>query len=160
MFNSTFDTKWGVQANLHLSISSNRSNFCNQFFNFAMHIDVHQPITKSWKDFQLFINDLIFLPINILNLKISQKCSWSIRNLWFHITGNYLSGKTNHNNRIDFPKYLNKNKALFKHKNHMMVELYLLYCILGIQATWRNWNQIPQTSLDTQKLLLSLQLHI
>ena len=42
----------------------------------------------------------------------------------------------------------------------MTAELYLLYGILGIQATWGNWTHIPQTSCDTQKILLSLQVHI
>ena len=42
----------------------------------------------------------------------------------------------------------------------MTAELYLVYYILGIQTTWENWTQIPKTSWDTQKVLLSLQLHI
>ena len=42
----------------------------------------------------------------------------------------------------------------------MTAELYMLYDILGIQATWENWTQIPQTRWDTQKILQSLQLHI
>ena len=41
----------------------------------------------------------------------------------------------------------------------MTAELYLVY-ILGIQANWENWKKIPQTTKDTQKIFLSLQLHI
>ena len=41
----------------------------------------------------------------------------------------------------------------------MTAELYLIY-ILGIQANWENWKKIPQTTWDTQKIFLSLQLHI
>ena len=86
-------------------------------------------------------------------------CFWSIINMWFHIIGSYTSEKINHSNRIDCPKYLNKNQALFRHKSHMTAELYLIY-ILGIQANWENWKKIPQTIWDTQKIFLNLQLHI
>ena len=57
------------------------------------------------------------------------------------------------------PEYLNKNQALFRHKSDMTAELYLVY-ILGIQANWENWEKKTQTTWDTQKIFLSLQLHI
>ena len=45
VFNSTFDTKWRRQANFHSSISGDRFNFCNQFFNLGMRI--YEKIEKS-----------------------------------------------------------------------------------------------------------------
>ena len=57
--------------------------------------------------------------------------------------GSYTSEKNNHSDRIDCPKYLNKNQALFRHKSHMTAELYLVY-ILGIQANWKNWKKHPK----------------
>ena len=41
----------------------------------------------------------------------------------------------------------------------MTAELYLVY-ILAIQANWENWEKIPQTTWDTQRIFRSLQLHI
>ena len=113
-------------------------------------------VEKTFKILTCFL----FFSINFLNLKTNHFfCFWSIINMWFHIIGSYTSEKINHSNRIDCPKYLNKNQALFRHKSHMTAELYLVY-ILGIQANWENWKKIPQTTWDTQKIFLSLQLHI
>ena len=120
-------------------------------------------IKKSYKDFQIFDQwpVLLFFPINFLNLKMNQNSFWSIIiNMWFRIIGNYTSEKINCKNRIDCPKCLNRNQTLFRRKRHMTAELYLVHYILGIQTTWENWTQIPKTSWDTQKILLSLQLHI
>ena len=36
----------------------------------------------------------------------------------FFKNGNYPSEKIDHNNRIDYPKYLNRNQALFERKSH------------------------------------------
>ena len=49
---------------------------------------------------------------------------WSIINMWFHIIGNYTSVKINHSNRIDCPKYLNKNQALCRHDSWVILGLY------------------------------------
>ena len=57
----------------------------------------------------------------------------------------YITEKINHSNRIDCPKYLNKNQPLFRPKSHMTAELYLVY-ILGIQENWQNWKKNPQTT--------------
>ena len=122
-FNSTFDTKWRCQAKFHSSISGDRFNFCNQFFNLGM--GIYEKIEKY---------------------------------IWFHISGSYTSEKINHNNRSDFPKHLNRNQALFRHKSHMTADLYLVY-ILGIRANWENWKRKPQTTWDTQKIFPDLQLH-
>ena len=120
-------------------------------------------IKKSSKDFQNFDQWPVlycFFAISFLNLKTNHFfCFWLNINMWFSIIGSYTSEKINHSNRIDCPKYLNKNQALFRHKSHMTAELYLVY-ILGIQANWENWKKIPQTTWDTQKIFLSLQLHI
>ena len=105
---------------------------------------VHQTIIKSWKD---------FFPINFLNFKINF-FFFIDHYTWFHIIGNYTSAKINHNERIDCPKYLNKNQALFRREIQMRAESYLVYEILGIQATWKNWTQIPQISWDKQRILL------
>ena len=55
-----------LQSNFHSRMSGGRSNFCSQVFNLGMRIVekidksideskfVHQTITKSWKDVQLF----------------------------------------------------------------------------------------------------------
>ena len=42
----------------------------------------------------------------------------------------------------------------------MKNELYLVYDMMSIQATWKNWSEIRQTTWDTQKIFLSPQLHI
>ena len=90
------------------------------------------------------IHESFFFSINFLNLKTNHFLS--IMNMWFHITGNYTSEKINHSNRIDCPKYLNKNQALFRHKSHMTAELYLVY-ILSIQANWENWEKNTPNNL-------------
>ena len=80
---------------------------------------------KVEKTFKILINDLFcfgLFSVNLLNLKTD-------------IIGSYTSEKIS--NRIDCPKYLDKNQALFRHKSQMIAELYLV-CILGIQANWEN----------------------
>ena len=125
-------------------------NFCNQFFNLGKHI--HEKIEKS-------IHESIFFSINFLSLKTNHFFFWSIINMWFHIIGNYTAKKIHHSKKIDCPKYHNRYQALFRHKSHMTAKLYLVY-ILSIQASWENWKKTPQTTWDTQKIFLSLQLHI
>ena len=92
---------------------------------------------KVEKTFKILINDLFcfgLFSVNLLNLKTNH-FFWSTINMWLDIIGSYTSEKIS--NRIDCPKYLDKNQALFRHKSHMIAELYLV-CILGIQANWEN----------------------
>ena len=84
VFNSTSDTKWCRQANFHSSISRDRFNLCNQFFNLGMRIYEKKREIYSWikicsskknlKDFQNFdqwpvLFLFCFFLINFLNLK-------------------------------------------------------------------------------------------
>ena len=107
-------------------------------------------IKKSSKDFQNFDQWPVlycFFAISFLNLKTNHFfCFWLNINMWFSIIGSYASEKINHSNRIDCPKYLNKNQALLRHKSHVIAVLYLVY-ILGIQANWENWKKNTPNNL-------------
>ena len=117
---------------------------------------------KVEKIFKILVNDLFFFcfvfSINFLNLKTNhffffdRSLTCDSTSLYIRNTS-YTSENINHSNWTDCPKYLNKNQALFRHKNYMTAELYLVY-ILGIEANWENWKKIPQTTWDTQKIFL------
>ena len=85
-------------------------------------------IKKSSKDFQNFDQWPVlycFFAISFLNLKTNHFfCFWLNINMWFSIIGSYASEKINHSNRIDCPKYLNKNQALCRHDSWVILGLY------------------------------------
>ena len=92
---------------------------------------------------------LFFFQINFLNLKKTKKFFWSIIYMWFLIIGNYTLQKINHNNRIDCPKYLNKNQALFRHKSQMTDELYFMFWAFRQPGkTGHNWPPTPNSASD------------
>ena len=117
---------------------------------------------KVKKAFKILINYLFFFSINLLNLKTNHFLFfffffWSIINMWFLITGSYTSEKVNHSNRIDCSKYLNKNQALLRHKVQLS---YTWFIFWAFRQTGKTGKKIPQTTWDTQKIFISLQLHI
>ena len=85
-FNSTFDTKWRCQAKFHSSISGDRFNFCNQFFNLGMHI--YEKIEKS-------IHESKFVHQKKLK-RFSKFWSMTCFFLFFFFSINFLNLKTNH----------------------------------------------------------------
>ena len=118
---------------------------------------VHQKKLKRLSKFWSMTCFLLFFSINLLNLKTNhfffdRSLTCDSTSLYIRNTS-YTSENINHSNWTDCPKYLNKNQALFRHKNYMTAELYLVY-ILGIQVNLENWKKIPQTTWDTQKIFL------